>query len=205
MLQSKLGLPIDKKILLFAPTFRRSIGRSGAEQMRQLDISRILAKMKQKFGGEWAFVFRVHHSVQNAINTGEYQRDYIIDGNLHPDMAEYLACSDALITDYSGSMFDFALTKKPCFLYVPDLDAYENEERGFYIDFEELPFPAALKSEGVIEIIDKFEVKEYERKVELFLDKIGNVEDGQAASRVVNCIVNYVERNVLQMPIIEKW
>ena len=48
------------------------------------------------------------------------------------------AGADVLILDYSSLMFDFALTKKPCFLYVPDLDEYIENDRGLYFYINEL-------------------------------------------------------------------
>ncbi len=71
----------------------------------------------------------------------------VINGNLHDDMAEYLAVADALITDYSGSVFDFALTGKPGFLYTPDKDHYINDERGVYLELEQLPYDSAIDDE----------------------------------------------------------
>jgi CDP-glycerol glycerophosphotransferase len=152
--KEKLGLPKAKKVLLFAPTFRNDVFMSGAYQLCELDISRLLFELGERFGGEWCFVFRSHNLVMKEIEArGVFDKNDIINGNEHDDMAEYLLVSDALLADYSSSMFDFMLTGKPVFLYTPDLENYKNSERGFYFDIEETPFSIGRTSDGVLENI----------------------------------------------------
>ena len=196
-LKKKLSLPINKKIVLFAPTFRSDVAMSGILQMSTIQFDKLFDVLERKFGGEWAFVARVHHAVMQEINTEElsqkYGRERIIDGNLGDDMAEYLACTNVLITDYSGSMFDFALTKRPCFLFSPDREHYENVERGFYLDYDSLPFPKSCTAEELVKNIASFDKIRYGQEIEKFLEDIGNVEDGHASERVVADILHFME------------
>lgn len=195
-LKSKLKLPMNRGILLFAPTFRDSVNMSGIEQLKRLNITKLLGELETKFGRAFVFVFRVHHSVANKIDEEKLLEEYgdtVIDGNIGDDMAEYLLCSDILLTDYSSSFFDFALTKRPCFLYAPDLEKYENVERGMYMDFKALPFPKAVTAEDLLNQIHSFSEKEYQRGVEKFLIDIGNMEDGRASERIVNDILEYLD------------
>ena len=188
----KLKLPPDKKVLLFAPTFRDSIKQSGDMQMQMLDIRTLLDHCKNTFDGDWVFVLRVHDSVIHLINTSNYRSSDIFDGNIGDDMAEYLACADILITDYSGSMFDFALTGRPCLLFAPDREQYEKHERGLYIEYDSLPFPIAYTNEQLVEAIKTFDKVNYKMKIIQFLETIGNVEDGNASERIANCIVHFI-------------
>lgn len=185
-LKEKLGLPVDKKVVLFAPTFRDNVEMSGLRQLKEMDIEKLLLALKEKFGGEWCFVFRSHNLVMSAIQKESVQLNAdIINGNACEDMAEYLSCTDLLITDYSSSMFDYMLTKKPCFVYAPDLFTYKNAERGFYFEIEETPFDIAQTADGLIENIGNFRPEVYTRKAEEFLTRIGNAEKGRAADRIV--------------------
>lgn len=195
-LKEKLRLPHDKKIVLFAPTYRNDVDSSGLSQMRQIDFAHLFDELERRFGGEWVFVFRVHQMVLLNIDTASLAAKYgdrIVDGNVGDDMMEYLICTDVLITDYSGSMFDFALTGRPCFLYAPDREHYEKVERGFYMDYDELPFPKAYSPEELIDMIKSFDGVSYEKNVNKFLETIGNVEDGHAAERVVDDIIHFIE------------
>lgn len=192
-LKEKLTLPQSKRVILFAPTFRDAVELSGTSQMKELNIPLILEQCSERFGGEWVFVLRVHHKVILSINSSVYKAPDIIDGNKGDDMAEYLVCTDILITDYSGSMFDFALTGRPCFLFAPDREHYEREERGFYLDYDSLPFPKAYTNTELLEQISIFDCDLYKKNIEKFLDDIGNVEDGNASERIAKCIVHFME------------
>lgn len=199
-LKEKLKLPTDKKIILFAPTFRDdSVENGGIVQMNEIDFNRLFCCLEERFGGDWCFVFRVHHVIVTRINTERLTAEYggrIIDGNVGDDMAEYLVCADMLMTDYSSSMFDFALTKKPCLLYCPDKEHYENDVRGFYFSMDTLPFPISYDNESLQSCIGTFDQEKYVQEVETFLEKIGNVEDGHASERVVEDIKYFLDTGI---------
>lgn len=192
-LKYKLYLPKDKRIILFAPTFRDTIKQSGIFQMEEMNIHHILEICSKHWDGEWIFVFRLHPRVLMSLDTSTYESSYVVSGNKGDDMAEYLVCADILITDYSSTMFDFALTGRPCFLFAPDREHYEKQERGFYFDYDSLPFPIADTNDQLIEKIRTFDDTAYKRNVEQFLKDIGNVEDGRAAERIAECIVHFIK------------
>lgn len=196
-LKKKLELPIDKKVILFAPTFRDSVENSGIVQIKGFDINKIFAELKQKFGGEWIMVLRLHHTVLKKLKNMSNElidNNIIFDGNMHDDMAEYLLCSDVLLTDYSSCMFDFMYTKRPCFLYANDKEKYVNDERGTYMDIGDLPYDFAEDLDSLYENISNYNELESRIAIEKFLDKIGNVEDGYASERVVNDILSFTTR-----------
>ena len=196
-LKVKLGLPLDKRIVLFAPTFRKDIGLSGLRQLDELNIKKLLLVFKAKFNQDFAFVFRAHHSVlEKTKSEGLLDQYGIIDGNIGDDMTEYLMCTDILLTDYSSCMFDIALTDKPCFLYVPDLDHYRDDERGMYLNFSDLPFPNALDPQSLYSIISEFDYNLYLSKKNSFLESINNIETGEASTRVAKDIVKHINGEI---------
>jgi len=195
VLKEKLELPNDKKIVLYAPTYRDNVNLSGINQMGTMDFSLLFSVLERTFGGGWVFIFRVHQLVTAAIDTKSIAEKYagkVMDGNKNDDMAEYLAVTDLLITDYSGSMFDFALTGKPCFLFSPDIEAYEHE-RGLYMGMNELPFSNAGSFEELIANILIYDERVYQQRVERFMQRIGNREDGKASERVAGLILKYIK------------
>ncbi len=197
-LKEKLGLPSDKGVILFAPTFRQSVEMSGVSQFEMLDIKGILDSCKRRFGKDFVFVFLVHHTVFTKINNDgliEDYKDVVYNGNRGDDMADYLLCTDVLITDYSGSFFDFAITKKPCFLFAPDFERYEKIERGLYLDYKSLPFPTAADNDSFINNIDTFCEEKYVNDVERFLTDIGNVEDGLSSKRITEDILKFLSNS----------
>lgn len=196
-LKKKLHLPDDKKIVLFAPTWRFSVERSGLDQIRTIDVQTLLNRFAEVLHGECALVLRVHPRVLKDRRYGEFVKqcgDAVINGNLGDDMSEYIVCSDALITDYSSSMADYALTGKPCFVYVQDKEQYDAEQ-GMDEIFEKLPFQKAKSPQELLDCIASFDQNDYEKKARAFLSKLGNAEDGRATERVVNDICRFIESN----------
>lgn len=193
-IKDKLGLPADKSIILYAPTFRKNTELSGLTQVKDLGIERLLFTLKEKFDKDFVFVFRAHHSVLEKLKaSGEFDKENIIDGNIGDDMTEYMECADVLLTDYSSSMFDFALTDKPCFLYVPDLDHYRDDERGMYLDFDSLPFPSGVSRDELYTAICTFDSAKYIQTKNAFLASINNIEKGEASYRIAKDIADHLQ------------
>lgn len=195
-IMKKLGIPLDRNVILFAPTFRNSLEESGVRQIRELDFQKLFNILTKKFGSEWCFVFRVHHEVLKMINTnklmGQFGEGRFIDGNSHDDMAEYLSIADILLTDYSSSFFDFALTRRPCFLLTLDRKHYIDDERGIYIPIDELPYPYADSYDELYANIEKYDSEISYTAISDFLNKLGNAEDGKSSERIAQEIVDFI-------------
>lgn len=196
-LKNRLGLPEEKSIILFAPTFRKSSVYSGSKQMEEFDIPRIIGLVTNYITHkECIFVYRVHHTVLKELkrlDVSEKLAGQVFDGNIHDDMAEYLAVADVLITDYSGSIFDFALTGRPCFLYTPDRENYINDERGTYIPLEFLPYPYADTTNELYDNIKNYKSNGSRERIVEFNKKIGNTETGHAAKDIAEYIVSFMK------------
>lgn len=196
-MKRKLGLPIDRAIVLYAPTFRDSVEDSGIKQLKDLDIKELLKSLKIQFKKEFIFVIRVHHMVLKEIEeSGVLQNTeaYVYNGNEHDDMAEYLYVTDVLITDYSGSMIDAAIVTKPCFLYIPDFNHYRDIERGLYLDYDLLPFPKAQQGYELYNNILNFDNILYAKRIRQFNQLIGNCEIGKASDSIAADIIMYISK-----------
>ena len=110
------------------------------------------------------------------------------DATSYPDIQELIASCDLLITDYSSCMFDMAIRKMPCVLYVPDMEKYLSDERGFYFSINELPFPYALDNKGLTEYITNFDTAVYETKINEFLTAVGSYENGTSCKALAEKI-----------------
>ena len=198
-IKNELGISLEKKIVLFAPTFRndgkgvegKNVQRSGIDQMNEMDIDAVLTSLGKKFGGEWVFVCRFHYFVSSMIDWEKLNEKYpgkIVNGNILPDMADYLSCTDVLVSDASSCLFDFALTKKPCFVFFPDLGNYQNKERGLYLPIDSLPFPISTTTDDFVNSIDSFDSETYINKIDKMIDDFKMVDDGNATNRIVNYI-----------------
>lgn len=189
-LKKKLKLPLDKKIILFAPTFRNTPEFCGIAQIKMLNIEELLSRLKEKFAGEWIFVWRVHDSVLEIMENQQIDSSFVVSGNFGDDMAEYLCCSDILLTDYSSAMFDFIICKRPCFLFCPDVEDYASIERGFYFKIDDLPFPMAREGNELCNLITAFDEEQYLDGIEKLSNTIGLMEKGNATETVVEYLKN---------------
>lgn len=185
-----------KNILLYAPTFRRT-GESMLEvgYRHELDFEVACQSLKDRFGGDWCILLRLHPMVaQFSKQIG--LPDYVIDVSSYQDAEELVAASDALITDYSSIMFEPAYINIPVFLLVTDLEEYTNKERDFYIDYETLPFPIAKTNEELRRNIMSFDQDRYNTDLAEFFKKYGVHEDGHAAERAAKFISDLIDEKV---------
>lgn len=183
------NIPADKKIVLFAPTFRYDTAASFDKY--HIDMKKVLHAMRNRFGEEYVLMYRFHHVLYQSKERLHYYENGI-DVTLYPDIQELLVAADAVITDYSSLMWDFSLQRKPVFLYQSDAEEYENN-RGFYAPVSEWPYPHAHTQDELLEIIARFDYETYIENLNLFLEKYGSCDDGHAAERVVKRIMDVVE------------
>ncbi|MCM3574700.1 CDP-glycerol glycerophosphotransferase family protein [Mesobacillus subterraneus] len=178
---TKLNLPATCKVALYAPTFRKDKNLD----VYNIDFSKVKEALAKKFGGEWIILVKLHPHLMSVSNqiTGSGQ---VLDVTQYDDIQELLGITDFLISDYSSLVFDYSVTKKPCFLYVPDLEDYTRNERGLYFDLGELPFTRVLSNEELMQKIQCYEETVYRKELESFLAEIGSYEEGYAAKNLAS-------------------
>lgn len=181
-IKCKLGLRDNVKLITYAPTFRKNENTD----VYNIEWETLLKILKEKFGGEWKVLIRMHPNLSDKNNFMKYDSN-IIDVTNYPDMYEILNISEILITDYSSSMFEFSYTKKGVFLYAEDLEEYI-KDRDFYFKINSLPYPLARSNKQLFEIIEKFEYEEYNNKLTEFLNALQIMESGKASEAIVNKI-----------------
>ncbi|MDD3221593.1 MAG: glycerophosphotransferase [Clostridia bacterium] len=180
------GIEKEKKLLLYAPTFRQTLDTKENEH----DIGRCLQALSERFGTTFVCLFRQHPNV-DMTRDDVLAEDIIFAGD-YPDMQELMAASDVLITDYSGCMFEFMLTGKPVFLFVQDLKSYMKKERKLYFTFEELPFPMAENDDMLCHNIRVFAQEDYQRACERFIKLVKIEEDGKGAEKLSDIILEKI-------------
>lgn len=173
------NIPIENKIILYAPTYRGVAGNFS--ENATLNITQVLSTLKNKFNSDFICLYRGHYYIHDQ------KLDNTINASDYPDMQELLCAADILITDYSSSIWDFSFTKKPCFLYTPDLEQYKNE-RDFYTDISKWGFTYSKNTLELINNIESFDQNEYNKKIEEAHKFFGSYEDGKASERFIEKI-----------------
>lgn len=185
-LKKTLGIS-GKKVLLYAPTFRKEMIFSSNEtidtSMYDLNWNAVLSALQKKLGGEWVGLIRLHPNVTRFANKLKIPSDVINVSNYN-DMQELLLMSDCLITDYSSSVFDYAITFRPAFIYATDFDDYK-KDRDFYFDLNKLPFPFSKSGSELERCIDQFQYNSYQKELNDFLYKECGLKRGGCAAEAV--------------------
>ena len=184
-IKNQLNLPKDKKIILYAPTWRDNQYYAKGKYKFKLEFD--LDKLKAELGNDYIILLRLHYLVAENLDLSGYE-DFIYDFSRHEDIRELYLVADMLITDYSSVFFDYANLRRPMLFYVYDIEEYRDKLRGFYFDFEKhAPGPLVKTTEELIEEIKKIEKFGFTPTEEIlaFYDKFCYLEDGRATERVV--------------------
>ncbi|EOQ20890.1 CDP-glycerol glycerophosphotransferase family protein [Bacillus cereus] len=188
-LKKQNGLPIDKKIILYAPTWRDDQFYNKGRY--KLDLQLDLQLLQKRLDSDYIILLRMHYLVAEQFDLEPY-KGFVYDFSKHVDINELYLLSDLLITDYSSVFFDYANLKRPIIFYTYDIDSYRDKLRGFYFDLEtEAPGPVVMNTEEVLEEILKFEMVglgAFAEKYNTFYNNYCYLEDGFASKRVVEKI-----------------
>ena len=183
--KAELGIPADKKVLLYAPTFRKG----GFGPGEDLDYRRLCDTLSARFGGEWIVLLRQHYFVSQRREDLE---DVLMDVSGYEDMQELIGCADCLLSDYSSCMWDFLLTGNPVFVYAPDLQAYTAEDRSFFIPVEQWPYPVAQTPAELDETIRSFDAAAFAERAAAHRTVFGSYDRGQACEILTASIMKYL-------------
>ncbi len=179
-LRDEYGIPVDCKLALFAPTYRKGLTADDV----YIDYPRLKAILEKKFGGEFAVMVRLHNRTKNLDLEG-LDNPFVYDVSDYPDMQEIMLVSEIGITDYSSWIFDYVVTKRPGFHYVTDIGWYL-KKTGLAYPIDQSPFPYALTHEALMQEIENFDNDAFMTGVEAFLEDKQAVDDGHSAERIAD-------------------
>lgn len=186
-LKEELGIPLDKKVILYAPTWRDNQHKSGVGYTYDLNLD--FDRLKEKLSDEYVIIFRTHYFVASQFNFDKY-KGFIFNMSSHDDVNECYILSDAIITDYSSVFFDYANLKRPMLFYMYDLAEYQGKLRDFYLSLDELPGPIVENQEELENEILKLKDydKKYSEKYNAFTNKFTYLDSGDCSKRVIEKI-----------------
>lgn len=154
--REKLGIAPNKKVILYAPTWRDSAdgGRSYAIKL-PVDF----AAWKAKLGKEYVVLFRAHH-ITTEVQDVQFD-DFIRDVSDYPEVNDLMIAADMLITDYSAIAFDYAILCRPILCYAYDYETYL-ADRGTYFDIDEKYPMKSCRTQQ--ELLEKIVTLDYEKE-----------------------------------------
>lgn len=188
-IKKSLNIPLDKKVIFYAPTWRDNQHKAGVGYIYNniLDFD----FFKKKIGDEYVILYRPHYLATENFDYKKYH-NFVIDITGVDDINNLYIISDALITDYSSVLFDYAVLKRPMIFYMYDKDEYEKDLRGFYLDIKELPGKIVTSEKQIINILKDLQSynKKYEKKYKKFNDKFNYLDNGEVSKKVIEKIFN---------------
>lgn len=128
-LKTKIGIPLDKRVILYAPTFREFDKDEGNNCVMTAPLD--LDRWSKEFGKTTILLIRTHYEVVRVMNVVE--NEYIKNVSDYPSLNELMLISDILISDYSSIFFDYSILGRPMIPYCYDYETYSTK-RGMYFD-----------------------------------------------------------------------
>lgn len=175
-IRKHLGVPSDKKIILYAPTWRGAIGSVSKNIKEQIEAIKTIQYTTSK---EYILYVSLHHLTRNALGRLPAGISYVPDDI---DICEFLSVVDVLVSDYSSIFIDYLALDRPIVLHIPDIEIYK-EERGLLLDIEDLPVVLSYKNSDLIDVFDNLKrpslLKNFSHYKDLWLPN----EDGNATKR----------------------
>ncbi len=165
-LKVKLGLPLDKKIVLYAPTWRDSTD-NGKTCAIKPPIN--VKYWEERLKDDYIVLFRTHAYTNTllGIDFNEVIRDY----STYPVVNDLFKVSDVLISDYSSCVTDYCILERPIICFAYDYEDYK-ATRGLNIDFEtEMPSGIKKTEKEVIDHLLSMDYDEECKKTKALKDK----------------------------------
>lgn len=173
-LRKSLGVPPNVRLAVYAPTFRKDL-----RDRELLDCGNLCSALKNRFGGDWLVLRSVHPNLRHQPMEEPPHCMLMRDR----DIQELIHISEVMVSDYSSAMLDAAMAGKKVFLLAPDLEEYRADERGFYYDIGETPFPLCQSNDALRQSIETFDEQAYQAAVDVFFRRFGLGQDGKASDR----------------------
>lgn len=182
-IQEKLGLPVGKKYILYAPTWRDSEDGGASYQITPpIDWNR----WRQELGDKYIVMLRTHPYTTKLMNVTF--NDFVLDYTQYPEVNELLIAADVLISDYSSINLDYCIMGKPMICFGYDYDEYK-KTRGFYYDLEkEMPNGVMRTEDEVISHLRKLDYEDDSKRTIQFRDSHCEFGNGNATIECINAL-----------------
>lgn len=188
-IKSEFGIDGDKKIILYAPTWKDDEQNESWEHYFNLEID--LKRLYEQFGDEYVILLKMHHLVSENLEIDGELKDFAVDVSGWDDIQQLYVTADILITDYSSVFFDYAHSRKPILFFVPDLEHYVSNVRGLYLNMKkELPGPLIKDNDELIDAIKNIAdvESEYSEKYDEFYERFCSLCKGSSGKDIVDLV-----------------
>ena len=178
--RARLGIPTDKRAVLYAPTHR--------DHDLDFTLRADPVRLAEQLGEEFVVLVRAHYFYEWDTEQSELERrKQLLNVSRVESVEDLMLAADVLVTDYSSIMFDYANLDRPEIIFAPDWETYR-DVRGVYFDLMELPpGHVATEQQELAELLrsGRYDDAESDRLRARFRETFCEFDDGHAAERVV--------------------
>lgn len=174
----------EKKIILFAPTYRGTEQKYAYYDYSKLDFQRIYEFCQKE---DAVFLIKMHPFVKTLPEIPELLQDRIREFSRFPDINKLYYVTDLLITDYSSNYFEYALLQRPVVFYTYDREFYELTRGVHRSILESAPGKVCDTFDQLMECLEQKDF-ETEKIIQFAKDNFGGYR-GDASDRVIDEIL----------------
>ena len=182
--RAALGIEGGSRVVLYTPTWRDD--ETFAEGSPAIVLPLDPGVFARAMGGTHDLLVRAHYMVTARAAVAAH--DSVHDVSWWPEVSDLYAAADVLVTDYSSTMFDFAVTGRPVVLLAHDLERFQDTVRGFYFDLlPQAPGPLTRTAEELVDVLGRLDevLPEHAERYQRFRETFTVLEDGHATDRVL--------------------
>lgn len=178
----------ERKILLYAPTFRGNSILKSYMDLR-LDIERMAAELSDDF----VLLYKLHPQTAKRFSLSAEERekyaDFVFDISKDVRIDLAMCAADMLISDYSSVIFEYSLLERPMIFFAYDLEEYDRD-RSFYNKYEDfVPGPIVVNTDGIIFAVKQAEIGFDRETVKNFRNYFMSACDGHSTARIAEAFV----------------
>ena len=171
----------NKKVILFAPTFRGNGQKTAYYNYDWIDFN----KIKNELGNDYIFIIKMHpfiHNINNLPND-----EFFLNLSHEREINDLLFITDILITDYSSVIYENSLLDNKVIFFTPDLEEYISS-RDFFYSFDKYTYgDVTTNTEELIKSIKN--PKMNTKKLKEFKDYFCSSCDGNSTKKFVEELI----------------
>lgn len=173
----------NKKVILYAPTFRGNVENAQAPDILDLKV------LSEALKDEYVLVIKHHPLVKNRpVIPENLNGSFVVDFSDIMHIESLICVSDICVSDYSSLIYEYSLFEKPIIFLTPDLKDYF-DSRGFYYDYDELtPGPVLSTCEELINFIKNVDNTFDKQRITDFRNRFMSSCDGNATKRIIDAV-----------------
>ncbi len=181
-LYNKYPVLKNKKIILFAPTFRGNGQKTAHYDFSIIDFN----KIKKELGSDYVFIIKLHPFIHNADEVPR-DDDFFLNLTHEREINDLLFITDILVTDYSSVIYENSLLNNKVIFFTPDLKEYMST-RDFFYSFDKYTYGDVTYSTD--ELINSIKNPNLDmKKLKEFKDYFCSACDGKSTKKFVEKLI----------------